>query len=124
VVTKAKETGMQFNFDSSSEEESKRVVRSAKDKRWDQLQQTIKAMRNHMKINDWCSITKDYEALGKGLDKAKNVIKAEGGVPAFFYKAVLLVEQKMKTAFADKVCVINARCGCMLCVWLYVWWVC
>lgn len=39
--------------DSSSDEEERRVVRSAKDKRWDQLRQVIKAMKNHKNIDDF-----------------------------------------------------------------------
>jgi len=43
-----------FNFDfDEDEEEEKRVVRSAKDKKLDEMQQSIKRLKNFMKINDW-----------------------------------------------------------------------
>lgn len=41
---------------SDDETEQKRTVRSQKDKLYDQLEGTIKKMRNHMKINDWVSL--------------------------------------------------------------------
>jgi len=36
---------------------TQRVVRSQKDKRYDQMQNTIRTMKNHIKINDWKAIT-------------------------------------------------------------------
>lgn len=41
---------------SDDEDDTKRVVRSAKDKRFDILQNTIKSMRNSMNINDIAKI--------------------------------------------------------------------
>jgi len=45
-----------IDFD-EEEEEEKRVVRSARDKKLDEIQQSIKKLRNSMKINDWNSIS-------------------------------------------------------------------
>lgn len=42
-----------YTFDSDDEEEAKRVVRSAKEKRFEELQECIKKLRNGLNINDW-----------------------------------------------------------------------
>lgn len=93
--------GGQFKFDSSESDEEKRVVRSAKDKKWEVLTSIIKAMKNHIKINDWVSIAKDFDALVKGLEKAANVVAKEG-VPSFFFKAILFLEKTLEDTFGDK----------------------
>lgn len=42
--------------DSSDDEDERRVVRSAKDKQWSNLQQIIKTMANHRKIEDFAQV--------------------------------------------------------------------
>src|SRR4051812_8180512 len=60
--------GNKFVYSSSeSEDEGKRVVRSEKDKRFDELQSTIKQLKNHTKIHDWTAIQKDFDQLLKQL---------------------------------------------------------
>jgi hypothetical protein len=46
---------------------------------------TIKALKNHIKINDWTGILKDFEGLVKQLEKASSVTSKEG-IPKFFLK--------------------------------------
>ena len=46
---------MKGDDDADSDEDSKRVVRSHKDKKWDQMTTEISNMKNHIKINDWCA---------------------------------------------------------------------
>ena len=41
------------------------MVRSHKDKRWDQMTDTIAKMKNSMKNNDWNAISADYDTLHK-----------------------------------------------------------
>jgi len=43
--------------DESDEEESRRVVKSAKDKRLEEIEATSKAIENAGKINDWVTIS-------------------------------------------------------------------
>jgi len=88
-----------FMYESSSEDEEKRVVRSQKDKRFDEMLNVVKSMKNHMKINDWVSISNDYDTLQKQLTKAKNVIKKEG-IPRFYFKAMLNLQDVLKEAYA------------------------
>eukprot|EP00741_Cyanophora_paradoxa_P004984 tig00000842_g4832.t1 len=80
---------------SSDEEHVKRVVRSAKDKRFDAMTSVIKSMRNHIKINDWNAIANDFDELNKQLAKA-NQITAKEGIPRFYIKALVTLEDFIK----------------------------
>lgn len=51
------------------------------------MQQTIRALKNHIKISDWGSVLKDFDALSKQLEKASQVVAKEG-VPRFYLKQV------------------------------------
>ncbi len=46
---------MAVESESESEDEN-RVVRSAKDKRWDALLSIIGSIRNHLRISDWVAL--------------------------------------------------------------------
>ena len=101
---------------SESEDEGKRVVRSEKDKRLEDLRTVIKAMKNHLKIADWVSIAKDFDALQSALEKAKNVLidrtKAAlvtptapyGNIvlPSFVLQSIHTTDESQKKAFTDK----------------------
>jgi len=76
-------------------------VRSEKDKRYEAMNNTIKAIKNHQKISDWTSISKDFDALVKQFDSAKNVIKKEG-IPKFYLKIVAGLDKSVKDTFANK----------------------
>jgi translation initiation factor 3 subunit len=43
-------------FPFSDEEDKKRVVRSARDKRWEELQAIIRELTQHTRINDWNAV--------------------------------------------------------------------
>lgn len=80
--------------ESSSEEEQvqKRVVRSHTDKRYEQLMERIKLMKNHIKIDDFGTLITDYEAILKMLEKLRMVVEQDGGPPNGFIKAIYTVE--------------------------------
>lgn len=68
-------TTNRFIYSSSeSEDEGKRVVRSERDKRHEDLNAVVKQMRNHSKIQDWVSIVKDFDALQKSVEKSRSVL--------------------------------------------------
>ena len=64
------------------------VVRSARDKKWDNLAQTADSLKNHIKINDWNAVTADFDSLNKQLEKAKQIVAKEG-VPTFYFSALI-----------------------------------
>src|SRR4051794_20999383 len=51
------------NLDDSDEDEGKRVVKSAKDKRFDEIEGCIKLIENAEKINDWVVISQGIISL-------------------------------------------------------------
>ena len=66
---------------SDDEEDTRRVVRSAKEKRYEQLHNIMKSIRNSKKIKDFNKMETSFQELTKAYDKAKNVIaKEEGGI--------------------------------------------
>ena len=77
--------------DSDDEEEEKRVVRSAKDKRFSELQQTTTSVYNALKINDWVGIHAAFEQLQKQVHKARSVMKKEG-IPRFLLRVLVKLE--------------------------------
>ena len=71
---------------SDDEADDKRVVRSAKEKRYEILFNIIKSIRNSKKIKDFNKMLSSYEDLLKAYEKAKPVIaKEENGVTPRFY---------------------------------------
>ncbi|CAB3359522.1 Hypothetical predicted protein [Cloeon dipterum] len=78
-----------FTF-SDDEEETKRVVRSTKEKRYEELTNLIKQIRNHKKIKDMSSMLSSFEDLTRAYQKALPVIaKEESGVTPRFYVRIL-----------------------------------
>merc|ERR1719424_28905 len=92
---------MKGDADSDDDDDGKRVVRSHKDKRWEQMTETITKMKNSMKNNDWNAVTEDFASLHKLLDKAKQIVAKEG-VPTFYFKALLSLDASLQKALADK----------------------
>jgi len=88
-----------FQF-SDDEDDQKRVVRSAKDKRFEVLHTAIKHMRNSMKINDSAKVLTEYENLTKGYEKAKAVVDKEG-IPKFYIKILADLEDYVQAAWDD-----------------------
>jgi len=91
-----------YNLESSSEEEdTKRVVKSAKDKRYDEMRVIIKAMKNHMKINDFVSLLTDYEQLMKSVQRARLLIEKDGH-PTFFLRLMVEFDDFIRETFEDR----------------------
>merc|ERR1711981_1523496 len=76
---------------SDDEEDTKRVVRSAKEKRYEQLHTIIKSIRNSRKIKDFYKMETSFKDLCSAYDKAKPVIvKEENGITPRFYVRILV----------------------------------
>merc|ERR1719329_2116277 len=76
---------------SDEEQDTRRVVKQATDKRFDALKAKIKEMTNHQKINDFGLITADYETLFKMVEKMLK-LKSEDGPPNMFIRAIVQAE--------------------------------
>ena len=76
VQTKAKQKASAFLRDDSDDEDSKkRIVKSHADKRYEELVEIVKALKNAMKVNDWNAIhDRDLPRHG-GLARARALIR-------------------------------------------------
>ena len=88
---------------SDDEEETKRVVRSAREKRYEALNQIIKNIRNSKKIKDFTKMETGFVDLTKAYEKAKPVIeKEENGVtPRFFIRILVELEEVINETWKD-----------------------
>ncbi|NWZ60821.1 EIF3C factor, partial [Haliaeetus albicilla] len=86
---------------SEDEEDTKRVVRSAKDKRFEELTNLIKTIRNAMKIRDVTKCLEEFELLGKAYGKAKSIVDKEG-VPRFYVRILADLEDYLNELWEDK----------------------
>lgn len=93
----------QFTF-SDEEEDVKRVVRSTKEKRYEDLSNIIKSIRNYKKIKDMSSLLSSFEDLTRAYAKALPVItKVENGItPRFIIRALAELEDFINEVWDDK----------------------
>lgn len=92
-----------FTF-SDDEEETKRVVRSTKEKRYEDLTNLIKQIRNFKKIKDMSSMLSSFEELMRAYNKALPVIaKEEQGVtPRFYVRCLVELEDFIAEMWEDR----------------------
>ncbi|OBZ68150.1 Eukaryotic translation initiation factor 3 subunit C [Grifola frondosa] len=82
-----------------SDEEVKRVVKSARDKRLDEMEATGKIMDNALKINDWVAISNEFDKLVRMVQRQQNVAEP---VPAFYIRTLAGLESSLNTAVAKE----------------------
>ncbi len=89
---------------SDEEEEAKRVVRTAREKRYEELLTIIKQIRNHKKIKDISKMLTGFENLSKAFIKARNVIDKEesGSIPKFYIKCLVELEDFVNDVWEDR----------------------
>ncbi len=81
-----------FNYyESSSEEEEKRTIKTEKDKRFSLLREIIQKILEKIKINDFVSIYNEFEELNKNLEKSRKIIDKEG-MPRFYVRICFMLE--------------------------------
>ena len=85
----------------SDSEDARRVVRSAKDKRVEELTHIVEEIRNKMKINDWVGISSNFDKLNKQLEKISRT-GALAKTPKIYVKALIEMEDFLATALANK----------------------
>ena len=88
---------------SDDEEETKRVVRSAREKRYEALNQIIHNIRNSKKIKDFTKMETGFVDLTRAYEKAKPVVeKEENGVtPRFYVRILVELDDLINETWAD-----------------------
>ncbi|RDW70271.1 eukaryotic translation initiation factor 3 subunit C [Coleophoma crateriformis] len=82
----------------SSDEERAKVVKSAKDKRFEEIEATIKAIENGQKINDWGSISTEFDKLNRQVVK----LVQTGNTPKVYIRALVELEDFMNETLAKQ----------------------
>ncbi|XP_011495404.1 PREDICTED: eukaryotic translation initiation factor 3 subunit C [Ceratosolen solmsi marchali] len=92
-----------FTF-SDDEEETKRVVRSTKEKRYEEITNLIKLIRNYKKIKDMSFMLSTFEDLMKAYQKALPVISKEesGQTPRFYVRCLVEMEDFINEVWEDR----------------------
>ncbi|KAB2576523.1 hypothetical protein BFW01_g2895 [Lasiodiplodia theobromae] len=77
----------------SDDEDRVTVVKSAKDKRFEELEATIKAIENAEKINDWAVIATEFDKMNRQIPAL--VRQNDGKTPKPYIKAISELETTM-----------------------------
>ncbi|KDN48516.1 eukaryotic translation initiation factor 3 subunit C [Tilletiaria anomala UBC 951] len=84
---------------SDSEEEVKKIIKSAKDKRADEVQAVIHSIQNAQRIDDWVAISKEFDSLNRLCERQKNVGEA---IPSSYIKALVELEDFLTASIAKE----------------------
>ncbi|KAI9719813.1 MAG: Translation initiation factor 3 subunit c [Candelaria pacifica] len=83
---------------SSDDEEKVTVVKSAKDKRLEELEGTVRLIENAEKINDWAVISSEFDKLNRQIIK----LMQSGPTPKLYVKAIADLEDFMNETIAKQ----------------------
>lgn len=94
-----------FMVSDSEDEDVKRVSRSAKDRRYDEMNSIANNVKNHMKNSDWSKLQEDFDSLNDNLRKVMKTDMVSGRkppVPEIYLRSVITIEDFMTDALSKK----------------------
>ncbi|PGH02217.1 eukaryotic translation initiation factor 3 subunit C [Blastomyces parvus] len=92
------DAGADHDSDESDDEDRVTIVKSAKDKRLEELEQTMRLIDNAEKINDWAVISTEFDKLNRQILK----ITQSGPTPKIYIKAIADLEDFMNETIAEQ----------------------
>ncbi|KAJ8585231.1 hypothetical protein M405DRAFT_912162 [Rhizopogon salebrosus TDB-379] len=96
---KKKSRFMRGDDEESDDEDVKRIVKSTKDKRLEEIEATGTVMDNALKINDWVAISNEFDKLLRLVQRQSNAAEP---LPPFFVKTLQSLEHSLSTALAKE----------------------
>lgn len=94
-----------FLASDSEDEDVQRVSRSAKDRRFDELNEVSNNAKNHIKNLDWSKLQEDFDLLNESLKKFMKTDMVSGRkppVPEIYLRAVVTIEEFLTKTLAEK----------------------
>ncbi|KAL5108367.1 hypothetical protein TcWFU_000585 [Taenia crassiceps] len=85
----------------SDSEDEKRVVRSAKDKRHEEIQSILRNLNNHKKIKDISKVETDFDELVKVYEKAHKMNEVDV-YPKFYIRVLAQMEDFVNESWSQK----------------------
>ncbi|PKI83514.1 Translation initiation factor 3 subunit c [Malassezia vespertilionis] len=85
--------------DSESEEDAPKIIKSAKDKRLDEFDTIIRTIENAQRIDDWLTISKEFDALLRLCTRQK---KLNEPIPPVFIRSVAALDTFLNQTVANK----------------------
>lgn len=85
--------------DSDSDNEGRKVVKSAKDKLLDDVRESVDLIYNQKNVDNWISVLTEFDRLSRTLIKAN---QQSIGIPNFYYKMLGQLEESIVETTADK----------------------
>ncbi|CAF1500408.1 unnamed protein product, partial [Didymodactylos carnosus] len=96
-----KAAGKPYVAFSDDEEDVKRVVKSEREKRYDELREIIKKMKNAKRIRDIGLVFESFENLTKAFDKARKVVEKDQAIPRFYIRTLVELEDFVNECWKD-----------------------
>ncbi|EOA23481.1 hypothetical protein CARUB_v10016672mg [Capsella rubella] len=92
---------LQSGSEDEEDLDTKRVVKPAKDKRFEEMTSTVEQMKNAVKINDWVSLQENFDKVNKQLEKVMRITEAVKP-PTLYIKMLVMLEDFLNEALANK----------------------
>ncbi|XP_010504501.1 PREDICTED: eukaryotic translation initiation factor 3 subunit C-like isoform X1 [Camelina sativa] len=92
---------LQSGSESDDDVDTKRVVKAAKDKRFEEMTNTVDQMKNAMRINDWVKLQDFFDKINKQLEKVMRITEAVKP-PTLYIKSLVMLEDFLNEALANK----------------------